>query len=398
MATAWQMAIWIFMSRQGRLAFSGTGSSGPSSFAATGKLAGRTCVSTSRAKVLASMSASPAILARMRTSREVEGIEGATEAKEEALSSEVEEPESFSLPRMDAYRGKNIAETLAGRSASEVESKPMVAYTGRAKSAYPSFSVMNINTLIVDDEKPARDELAYLLKSFPEISLVGQGKNGVEAVALIKEHAPDLVFLDVQMPGLNGFGVLKKLMDRKVKVPHIVFATAYDNYAVQAFEVNAVDYVLKPFDKGRIAKAIQRAKKMLEAKSSPAERLETLVSQLAVDKGAQPVKLLVKAQQRLFLVDADDVVYASIEDGLITVVTRELEGSSNYRTLEELQASLDSDVFWRAHRSYLVNINHIKEVVPWFKSSYVLRMADKKQAEVPVSRAQTKRLRELLKM
>jgi len=293
---------------------------------------------------------------------------------------------------------KDVAETLAGRSASEVESEPALAYTGSAKSVSLSFSVMNINTLIVDDEKPARDELAYLLKSFPEISLVGQGKNGVEAVALIKEHAPDLVFLDVQMPGLNGFGVLKKLMDRKVKVPHIVFATAYDNYAVQAFEVNAVDYVLKPFDKGRIAKAIQRAKKMLEAKSSPAERLETLVNQLAVDKGAQPVKLLVKTQQRLFLVDADDVVYASIEDGLITVVTRELEGSSNYRTLEELQASLDSDVFWRAHRSYLVNINHIKEVVPWFKSSYVLRMADKKQAEVPVSRAQTKRLRELLKM
>ena len=299
---------------------------------------------------------------------------------------------------MDRYRMKYVAETPAGCSASELESKPALAYTGRAKSAYLSFSVMNINTLIVDDEKPARDELAYLLKSFPEISLVGQGKNGVEAVALIKEHAPDLVFLDVQMPGLNGFGVLKKLMDRKVKVPHIVFATAYDNYAVQAFEVNAVDYVLKPFDKGRIAKAIQRAKKMLEAKSSPAERLETLVSQLAVDKGAQPVKLLVKAQQRLFLVDADEVVYASIEDGLITVVTREFEGSSNYRTLEELQASLDSDVFWRAHRSYLVNINHIKEVVPWFKSSYVLRMADKKQAEVPVSRAQTKRLRELLKM
>ncbi len=257
---------------------------------------------------------------------------------------------------------------------------------------------MNINTLIVDDEKPARDELAYLLKSFPEISLVGQGKNGVEAVSLIKEHTPDLVFLDVQMPGLNGFGVIKKLMDRKLKVPHIVFATAYDNYAVQAFEVNAVDYVLKPFDKGRVAKAIQRAKKMLEAKSSPAERIETLVSQLESSKSAQRTKLLVKAQQRLLLVDADDVVYASIEDGLITVVARDIEGCSNYRTIEELQASLDSDVFWRAHRSYLVNINHIKEVVPWFKSSYMLKMDDKKQSEVPVSRAQTKRLRELLKM
>ncbi len=257
---------------------------------------------------------------------------------------------------------------------------------------------MNINTLIVDDEKPARDELAYLLKSFPEINVVGQGKNGDEAVGLIKEHAPDLVFLDVQMPGLNGFGVIKKLVDRKLKMPHIVFATAYDNYAVQAFEVNAVDYVLKPFDKGRIAKAIQRAKKMMEAKSSPAERLETLVSQLGTAKSAQPVKLLVKTQQRLMLVDADDVVYASIEDGLITVVAKDIEGSSNYRTLEELQASLDSDVFWRPHRSYLVNINHIKEVVPWFKSSYMLKMNDKRQAEVPVSRAQTRRLRELLKM
>ncbi len=125
-----------------------------------------------------------------------------------------------------------------------------------------------IQTLIVDDEKPARDELAYLLKAFPEINLVGQGRNGVEAIALIKEYTPDLVFLDVQMPGLNGLGVIKKLVDRKLKVPHIIFATAYDNYAVNAFEVNAVDYVLKPFDKGRISKAIQRAKKMLEANSS----------------------------------------------------------------------------------------------------------------------------------
>src|ERR1700756_1240435 len=100
---------------------------------------------------------------------------------------------------------------------------------------------MPINTLIVDDEKPARDELAFLLKAFPEISLIGQGKNGLEAVNLIKEHAPDLVFLDVQMPGLDGFGVLKKLVERKIKCPHVVFATAYDHYAVQAFDVNAVE-------------------------------------------------------------------------------------------------------------------------------------------------------------
>jgi two-component system, LytTR family, response regulator LytT len=258
---------------------------------------------------------------------------------------------------------------------------------------------MSINTIIVDDEKPARDELAYLLKGFPEINVIGQGKNGVEAVALIKEHAPDLVFLDVQMPGLDGFGVLRKLVERRMKVPHVVFATAFDQYAVQAFDVNAVDYVLKPFDKARIAKAIQRARKVMETHTSPAERLEQLVSQLGASKQpAQPVKVLVKSQQRLLLVDAEDLIFASIDDGLISVTARDVEGTSNYRTLEELHAALDSETFWRPHRSYLVNIHHIKEVVPWFKSSYMLKMSDKKATEIPVSRAQTKRLRELFKL
>ena len=259
---------------------------------------------------------------------------------------------------------------------------------------------MSINTLIVDDEKPAREELAFLLKGFPEINLIGQGKNGLEAVNLIKEHSPDLVFLDVQMPGLDGFGVLQKLVERKLKVPHVVFATAFDHYAVQAFDVNAVDYVLKPFDKARISKAIQKAKKEIEAHTSPTERLEQLVSQLAAPKPAstQPTKILVRSQQRMLLVDAEDLIFASIEGGLISVTAKELEGSSNYRTLEELHAALDSDSFWRPHRSYLVNIHHIKEVVPWFKSSFMLKMNDKKSSEIPVSRQQTKRLRELFKL
>jgi two-component system response regulator LytT len=259
---------------------------------------------------------------------------------------------------------------------------------------------MAINTIIVDDEKPARDELAFLLKAFPEVNVIGLGKNGVEAVSLIKEHSPDLVFLDVQMPGLDGFGVLKKLVERKMKMPHVVFATAFDQYAVQAFDVNAVDYVLKPFDKSRIAKAIQRARREIEAETSPTERLEQLVSQLGASKqpSPQPIKLLLKAQQRLLLIDGEDLVFASIADGSISVSSREAEGSSNYRTLEELTDALDSESFWRPHRSYLVNIHHIKEVVPWFKSSYLLKMNDKKQTQIPVSRAQTKRLRELFKL
>ncbi len=259
---------------------------------------------------------------------------------------------------------------------------------------------MPINTIIVDDEKPAREELAYLLKGFPEINVIGQGKNGVEAVNLIKEHTPDLVFLDVQMPGLDGFGVLKKLVERKMKVPHVVFATAFDHYAVQAFDVNAVDYVLKPFDKARISKAIQRARREIEAQTSPVERLENLVSQLGAGKPAStpPVKIIVKTQQKLLLVDAEDLIFASIERGMISVTAKDVEGTSNYRRLEELNAALDSDSFWRPHRSFLVNIHYIKEVVPWFKSTFMLKMNDKKHTEIPVSRSQIKRMRELFKL
>jgi two-component system, LytTR family, response regulator len=255
---------------------------------------------------------------------------------------------------------------------------------------------MSLSAVIVDDEQLARDELAYLLKNADDVNVVAQGKNGLEAISLIKEHNPDLVFLDVQMPGLDGFGVIKKLLDRKIPLPKIVFATAFDQYAVKAFEVNAVDYLLKPFDKKRVAQAIQKARAQQDANDAP-DRFETLVRMLESHK--QPAsKVLLKAVGRMFLVDQKDICYAWIEDGVITVVTAGaagMEGQSNCRTLEELLDSLDPSLFWRAHRSYLVNINRIREVVPWFKSSYQLRMDDKKQTEIPVSRAQTKRLREL---
>ncbi len=256
---------------------------------------------------------------------------------------------------------------------------------------------MPLSALIVDDEQLARDELAYLLKSVGDVEVVAQGKNGLEAVNLIKEHSPDLVFLDVQMPGLDGFGVIKKLLDRKVPLPQIVFATAYDQYAVKAFEVNAVDYLLKPFDKKRVTQSVQKAKRALESAGAPTERLDALMKMLEGQK-PQANRILIKAGGRLFLVDQKDICYASIEDGVITVVTSAAEGQSNCRTLEELLASLDANTFWRAHRSYVVNINRIREVVPWFKSSYQLRMDDKKQSEIPVSRAQTKRLRELFRL
>ena len=255
---------------------------------------------------------------------------------------------------------------------------------------------MPLSAVIVDDEQLARDELAYLLKSVGDVNVVAQGKNGLEAVSLIKEHSPDLVFLNVQMPGLDGFGVIKRLLDKKIPLPKIVFATAFDQYAVKAFEVNAVDYLLKPFDKKRVALSVQKARAQ-QGEGLPADKIDTLVRMLQAPK-TQTSKILLKALGRMFLVDQREICYASIEDGVITVVTAGpsgMEGHSNCRTLEELLASLDPGLFWRAHRSYLVNINRIREVVPWFKSSYQLRMDDKKQSEIPVSRAQTKRLREL---
>ncbi len=282
---------------------------------------------------------------------------------------------------------------------------------------------MPITALIVDDERLARDELQYLLDSAGGVEVVAQGQNGIEAVDLIREHHPDVVFLDVQMPGLDGFAVLKKLLERNREgnLPQIVFATAFDRYAVRAFDVNAIDYLLKPFDRKRVLQALDRARQRLQeaqahnatlsgaeaekpaigsSQESPSGRLESLLRLIEQQQPPQPRsgKIVLQAQSRLLLVDQKDVCFASIDEGVISVVTPSLEGQSKCHTLEELLEMLDASLFWRAHRSYVVNINHIKEVIPWFKSSYQLRMDDRKQTEIPVSRAQTRRLRELFKL
>ncbi|HTP34668.1 MAG TPA: LytTR family DNA-binding domain-containing protein [Candidatus Acidoferrales bacterium] len=249
-----------------------------------------------------------------------------------------------------------------------------------------------LTTLVVDDEQLACDELAFLLRDFPEVEVIATGSNGLEAVELIRKLEPELVFLDINMPGLDGLGVVRTLKETGFELPHFIFVTAYDQFAVEAYRLKAMDYLLKPVDKGRLAETIEYAARAIQEKRGP---------EPAVAKNAPAVvrtKLLVRAANRQFIVDAGDVIYATIDDGLITLVSTQLEGHSNYRTIEDLQANLDKDTFWRVHRSYLVNINHIKEVVPWFKSSYQLRMDDKKHTEIPVSRVQTRRLRELFKL
>ena len=272
---------------------------------------------------------------------------------------------------------------------------------------------MDLRAVLVDDEPLARDELGYLLGQVGGVEVIGQAGHGVEALATIARLEPDVVFLDVQMPGLTGFEVARRMLDGP-PAAHIIFVTAYDQHAIEAFEVNAVDYLLKPVDPARLELAIDRARRRIaferlaEAGSSNGRRdaptgsisndqIEKIV-QLVSERQSRRERLAIRVGERFLLVQAKEIVYASLAEESITVVTHQHAGTSNYRTLDELQAHLDPAVFWRVHRSHLVNINMIREIVPWFSRNYILRMRDEKTTEIPVSRAQTRRLRDYLKL
>jgi two-component system LytT family response regulator/two-component system response regulator LytT len=265
--------------------------------------------------------------------------------------------------------------------------------------------VSDLRAVLVDDEQLARDELGYLLGQVGGIEIIGQAGNGVEALSTIDRLHPDLVFLDVQMPGLTGFEVARRLLGAQAP-SHIIFVTAYDRHAIEAFEVNAVDYLLKPVDPARLELALERARKRIVTERPAGDAGGATVSDAELEKIVRLVserqsrreRLAIKVGERFLLVQAEEVIYASLADEGITVVTDHHRGVSNYRTLDELQERLDSSTFWRVHRSHLVNINKIKEIVPWFSRNYILRMKDEKSTEIPVSRTQTRRLREYLKL
>jgi two-component system LytT family response regulator/two-component system response regulator LytT len=263
---------------------------------------------------------------------------------------------------------------------------------------------MELRAVLVDDEQLARDELVFLLGRVGGVEIVGQAGDGVEALAVIARTHPDLVFLDVQMPGITGFEVARRLLDEGAPV-QIVFVTAYDQHAIEAFDVNAVDYLLKPVDGDRLGIAVQRAARRVDSDrtrdregGTPAlsDQLEQIV-RLVAERQNRREQLAVKVGERFMLVQVEEIIFASLADAGIKVVTNRHTGTSNYRTLDELQARLDPDVFWRVHRSHLVNISKIKEIVPWFRN-YILRMTDEKATEIPVSRTQTRRLRTYLKL
>jgi two-component system response regulator LytT len=262
-----------------------------------------------------------------------------------------------------------------------------------------------LRVLVVDDEQLAREELCYQLEQHADLEVIGQAGNGLEAITAVEQKGPDLVFLDIQMPGLNGFEVARRLIERGQEPPALVFVTAFDQHAIEAFEVNAVDYLLKPVEAGRLDQALDRARRRVEAdRAGPAtqerplnHQLEQIVKMMAA-RQVRREQVAVKVGEKFMLVQAEEIIFASLADESINIVTGQVAGTSNYRTLDDLQARLDPEVFWRVHRSHLVNINKIKEIVPWFSRNYILRMKDAKGTEIPVSRAQTKRLREYLKL
>ena len=262
---------------------------------------------------------------------------------------------------------------------------------------------MELKAVLVDHEQLARDELGYLLEQVGGVQIVGQAGNGLEALTTIEKLQPDLVFLDVQMPGLTGFEVARRLVGSRA-ASQIVFVTAYDQHAIEAFEVNAVDYLLKPVEQGRLEVAVDRALRRVVS-DRPVEAgtnmnsvdLEKIIEAVA-ERQSRRERLAIKVGERFLLVQSSEIIYASLAEDGITVVTSQHHGTSNYRTLDELHERLDPTVFWRVHRSHLVNINKIKEIVPWFSRNYILRMKDDKTTEIPVSRTHTRRLREYLKL
>jgi len=262
----------------------------------------------------------------------------------------------------------------------------------------------HLSAVVVDDEQLARDELRYLLDQIGGVEVLGQAGNGVEALTTIEKLQPDVVFLDVQMPGLTGFEVARRLLDSRA-ASQIIFVTAYDQHAIEAFEVNAVDYLLKPVDQTRLEVAVDRTRRRIASDRPPSEPggnvnsadLEKIVQAVA-ERQSRRERLAIKVGERFLLVQSEEIIYASLADEGITVVTSQCVGTSNYRTLDELHERLDQTVFWRVHRSHLVNINKIREIVPWFSRNYILRMKDEKATEIPVSRTHTRRLREYLKL
>ena len=250
---------------------------------------------------------------------------------------------------------------------------------------------MSIQTLIVDDEPLARDRLRQLLQSDHEFQVSGECRNGAEAVEAIRKARPDLVFLDVQMPEVDGFGVIEAIGARNM--PAVIFVTAYDKYALRAFDENALDYLLKPYDERRFQRAVQRVKDHLHRGSGDvAQRMLAMLQDVSPERKAMD-RLVIKSDGRVVFLKTREVDYAEAAGNYLSLHV----GKDTYlirETMNAFEARLDPEKFLRIHRSTIVNIERIKEVQPWFKGEYVVTLRD--GTELSLSRTYRDKLRQFL--
>jgi two-component system LytT family response regulator len=251
---------------------------------------------------------------------------------------------------------------------------------------------VSIRALIVDDEPLARQRIRTLLLAEPDVEIVGECTDGRQAVIAVEELRPDLMFLDIQMPALDGFGVLDAIAGDDM--PIVIFVTAYDSYAIRAFEVHALDYLLKPFDRERFRKAVQRAREQIARQEDAGSNKQLHDLLHDVKTGRKPLdRLVIKTAGRVFFLRADEIDwieaagnYLRLHVGNETHLLRE--------TMNSVETRLDTDKFMRIHRSTIVNIERIKELQPWFHGDYVVILRDGTQ--LPLSRSYRQKMHELL--
>ena len=237
-----------------------------------------------------------------------------------------------------------------------------------------------IRTLVVDDERYAREELVFLLNQFPSIQVIGEADSGDQAVMKAIQLQPDLVFLDVEMPKMNGMEVAKALSELK-NMPLIIFATAYPQFAAEAFRINAVDYLLKPYDEDQLKQAISRVEK-------------NLIPQAKVDVVSNLGKLAVEKDGEIDYVHIEDILYMYREEKVTKIITQKCEYEVK-TALKELESRLTPFSFFRIHKGYLVNLKYVSRLTPWFNGAYHLELTSREE-KLSVSRNYVKGLRQRL--
>ena len=255
-----------------------------------------------------------------------------------------------------------------------------------------------IRTILVDDELPAQDELNYLLSAHADIDVVGTADNAARAVEVIAAKRPDLVFLDIQMPGRDGFAVLKDVMAMEHQ-PLVVFVTAFDEYAIRAFDENAVDYLLKPVDPKRLADSLDRVRRRLAASENrdSSEVLRRLLAGAGIKPGV--TRISVEHSGRNILLSPGEVVYFNYEDRRVHAATRgKIYPCACDTTLDRLEERLVGFPFFRVNRSQLVNLALVRTYAPWFNGKYVLTMRDEAETEITVSKARVRAFKDAMEL